>query len=105
MTPRFDAELRLSEADPKTLGQRLPKPLHERIEELCDLLYAEGRARPSKVKMISALILSAPADVEALDQMVRAYDAAKVCDCPLIEPPEKSEVVYPDRKPGPRGPH
>jgi hypothetical protein len=103
MTHRFDPEVRLCEADPKTLGQRLPKPLHERIEELCELLYAAGKARPTKVKMLSALILGAPIDVDTLDQMLRTYDAAKVYDCPITKPSKGSEVVYPDRTSGPRG--
>jgi hypothetical protein len=103
MSPSYDRNERLIEADPKPLGQRVPNPLHERIEELCDLIYEAGHARPAKVKMLSALILSAPTDPTILDEMLRAYDGAKVADALVAtEKAEGNLIQFPERKSGPR---
>jgi hypothetical protein len=106
MSLKYDAELRLTEADPKPMGQRVPNPLHERIEELCDLVYAKKYGRPTKMRMLAALLLGAPTDATVLQEMLLAYDAATVAECPAIPERGKGEVVeYPERKSGPRGPH
>jgi hypothetical protein len=80
MSPSYDRNQRLTEADPKPLGQRIPNPLHERIGDLCDVVYRAGHARPAKVKMLAALILAAPTEPATLDQMLRAFDRATVGD-------------------------
>lgn len=106
MSPRYKSQMRLHEADPKPLGQRVPKPLHERVEELCELLYAAGYSRPTKAKMVAALLLGAPTDPAVLSQLLHDYDAASVGACPLD--PSKAEsktITYPERNSGPRGPH
>jgi hypothetical protein len=88
------------------MGQRVPNPLHERIEELCDVVYAAKHGRPTKMRMLAALILGAPTDAAVLLRMLREYDGATVADCPAIPERAKGEVVeYPERKSGPRGPH
>lgn len=106
MAPQYNRDQRLSEADPKALGQRVPLPLHERIDELCDLLYDAKHARPTKVKMLAALVLAAPVDTTKLNQMLRRYDAATVADALVAGRAGKGKrVAFPERKPGrPRSP-
>jgi hypothetical protein len=106
LPPEYDAELRLAEADPKPMGQRVPNPLHERIEELCDVVYAEKHGRPTKMRMLAALLLGAPTNATILQKMLLAYDAATVSECPAIPKRAEGKVVeYPERKSGPRGRH
>lgn len=101
--PNFDVTQRLKEANIRTLGQSVPVPLHERVEALCDLVYASGRERPSKVKMLSALMLDAPADADELDRRLRAFDAASVGDALLGSHEVEDNVVkFPKRTSGPR---
>jgi hypothetical protein len=103
MSPTYERGQRLIEADPKPLGQRVPNPLHERIEELCEVVYQSGHARPSKVKMLAALILAAPTDAATLGSALRAYDAATVEDALLAgQRVEGNVITFPVRKSGPR---
>jgi hypothetical protein len=103
MSPTYDRGQRLVEADPKPLGQRIPNPLHERIEDLCDVVYHSGSARPTKVKMLAALILAAPADPNVLQEALRAYDAARVEDAVVATSRLSGNVIsFPQRKSGPR---
>lgn len=106
MPPEYDANLRLGEANPKPMGQRVPNPLHERIEELCDIVYAGKHGRPTKMRMLAALLLGAPTDAPTLQRMLLAYDAATVGECPALPGRTTAKVVkYPERKSGPRGRH
>lgn len=103
MSPSYDRNQRLTEADPKPLGQRIPNPLHERIDELCDVVYQARHARPTKVRMLAAILLAAPTDPAILDELLRTYDGAIVGDA-LVEP-ERADgkvIQFPERKSGPR---
>jgi hypothetical protein len=103
MSPTYSIDQRLTEADPTTLGQRVPKPLHERVEELCDLLYGAKYARPSKAKLLAALVFDAPTDVKALNRIVRRYERASVGDALVSDRRVKEgRVKLPVRKSGPR---
>lgn len=103
MSSRYQLARRLVEADPTALGQRVPRPLHERVEELCDLIYAAGDERPTKAKLIAALLLAAPPSVPELRRMLERFDAANVGDAVVRQGRVKGkQVVYPARKPGPR---
>jgi hypothetical protein len=103
MSPVYEPNQRLTEADPKPLGQRIPNPLHERVDELCDVVYRAGGARPTKVRMLAALILAAPTDPSTLDDLLRTFDGATVRDA-LVAPQRSSGNViqFPERKSGPR---
>src|SRR4051812_25033323 len=90
----------------KPLGQRVPEPLHERIEQLCDLVYDAGEShRPSKMEMLAAVLLGAPTEPDQLVDLVRRYGRATVKDA-MVQPSVGSgEVIeLPTRKSGPRGP-
>jgi hypothetical protein len=103
VSPSYDPNQRLIEADPKALGQRIPNPLHERIEELCDVVYRAGNVRPTKVRMLAALLLAAPTDAATLDDLLRSYDAATVADAPVAPDRAGGNVIqFPERKSGPR---
>lgn len=41
----FSSTDRLVEAAPKPLGQDVPEPIHERLKQLCDLVYEAGESR------------------------------------------------------------
>ena len=103
MSPSYDRNQRLTEADPKPLGQRIPNPLHERIDELCDAVYRARHARPTKVKMLAALLLAAPTDPAILVELLQSFDGATVGDA--LVAPERAEgnvIKFPERKSGPR---
>jgi hypothetical protein len=103
MSPSYDPKQRLTEADPKPLGQRIPNPLHERVDELCDAVYRAGNIRPTKVRMLAALILAAPTDPRALDRLLRAFDSATVGEAVVAPQRSDSNVIqFPERKSGPR---
>jgi hypothetical protein len=102
---RFIATDRLIEADPKALGQRIPEPLHARVDALCDLVYEAGEAhRPTKAEMIAALILGAPEDPARLLDLVKAYGRACVRDAALGDGDDADVIDLPRRKSGPRSP-
>jgi hypothetical protein len=104
MSPSYDRNQRLTEADPKPLGQRIPNPLHERIDELCDVVYRARHARPTKVRMLAAILLAAPTDPAILVELLRTFDGATVGDA-LVEPErvDGNVIQFPERKSGPRG--
>ncbi len=103
MSPIYDPNQRLTEADPKPLGQRIPNPLHERVDELCDVVYGAGHARPTKVRMLAALLLAASTDPAVLDELLRAYDRATVGDALVVSDRVEGTVIqFPERKSGPR---
>jgi hypothetical protein len=102
MSRTFDIEARLEEVQARTLGVDMPIPLHERIDQLCDAVYSAGHARPSKKKMLAALVLASPIDGQELDAMVRAYDGAHVRDALAIDGPAGDVVEFPNRRSGPR---
>lgn len=94
---------RLREADPQPLGQRVPHPLHERVEALADRLYEGGGDRPTKAKLVAAILLAAPTDPTELRRLVARYESALVKDALIgTEEIEGDAVVYPERRPGPR---
>jgi len=103
MSPTYDRNQRLIEADPKPLGQRIPNPLHERVDELCDAVYGAGHARPTKVRMLAALLLAAPEDPAILDELLRAYDRATVGNALVASDRADGTVIqFPERKSGPQ---
>ena len=100
---RFKASERLLEASPQPLGQRVPEPLHVRLLDLCDLVYASGETRrPTKAEMLGALILAAPEEPTRLVEMLDAYGRADVGSA-LVGPRKGAEVVrFERRSSGPR---
>src|SRR5262245_13183444 len=107
MAPDFEPRQRLIEARLKGLGQDVPEPLHERIEQLCDLVYAAGEAqRPSKMQMVAAVLFGAPTDADELVALLRRYGRATVAEA-LVESTasaDSSVIRLPTRRSGPRSP-
>jgi hypothetical protein len=104
MPTSFRPNDRLVEANPMPLGQRVPEPLHERVEQLCELAYDAGEPRrPTKQQMVGALLLAAPTDADELVELLRRYGRATVADALLeIETQPGSVIELPKRKSGPR---
>lgn len=88
------------------LGQRVPEPLHERVEQLCDLAYEAGEPRrPTKQQMVAALLFGAPTDAEELVELLHRYGRATVADALIgSEAPAGDVIELPTRKSGPRSP-
>lgn len=107
MSPDFNPQQRLIEVRHKSLGQQVPEPLHERVEQLCDLVYEAGEAqRPSKMQMVAALLFGSPIEADELIDLLRRYGRATVADA-LVEstaPADASVIELPARKSGPRSP-
>jgi hypothetical protein len=79
MKRSLNPDQRLVDVEKAPLGQRVPAPLHDRIEKLCDLAYEGGEPRrPSKMEMIAALLLASPTDTSALRNLLREYGEATV---------------------------
>lgn len=104
MTRAFKPDDRLVEVEKEALGQRVPAPLHDRIEKLCDLAYRAGEPRrPSKMEMIAALLLASPTDGAAVRDMLREYGEATVAQALPWSSVEPGAVIeLPARKSGPR---
>jgi hypothetical protein len=103
MSPDFRAADRLLDATPTPLGQRVPEPLHERVEQLCDLVYEAGEPRrPTKKEMVGALLFGSPTEAEELVDLLRRYGRAKVADALLHEESREGSVIeLPKRRSGP----
>jgi hypothetical protein len=94
---------RLIEAEARTLGQRVPEPLQQRLIELCDAVYDAGEPhRPTKADLIAALILAAPEDPDELVALIGAYGRATVGDALLARPAEGDVIQFAPRTSGPR---
>lgn len=102
MSPQFDINGRLDEAKERGVGVLMPVPLHERIDQLCELVYEAGFARPTKRKMLAALVLGAAVEADELDRLLRQYDKACVGDALVTATPEGTLVEFPRRASGPR---
>src|SRR4051794_10290951 len=104
MSPAFRPRDRLLDANPKSLGQRVPEPLHERIEQLCERVYQAGeRSRPSKMEMVGALLFGSSTDAEELRKLLRRYGEATVADALVEDAGNDQKVInLPRRKSGPR---
>lgn len=104
MTPPFRRDDRLVTANPQPLGQRVPEPLHTRVEQLCDRAHAAGELRrPTTMEMVAAILLAASTDPQELRQMLHQYGAATVADALVEETGDDENVVeLPRRKSGPR---
>jgi hypothetical protein len=102
VSPKFDVNERLDESKQRGVGVDMAVPLHERIDQLCDLVYAAGHARPSKRKMLAALVLGSPTDANELDVLLRAYDRARVADALVTSTQQGNVVDLPQRRSGPR---
>ncbi len=102
-TLRLSVNDRLIEAEAKSLGQRIPEPLHRRLIELCDSVYDAGQPqRPTKADMLAALILAAPRRAEDLIELLSAYGRARVGDA-ILERDQNADVIdFARRTPGPR---
>jgi hypothetical protein len=100
----FDPSDRLVEPNPVPLGQRVPEPIHERVEQLCDLVYEAGEPRrPTKQQMVAALLFGAPADAEELAELLRRYGRATVADALVHSEAAVGDVIQlPKRRSGPR---
>jgi hypothetical protein len=101
MSPNVDANERLCAARESTLGAPVADVLHQRLEELCDVVFAAGSPRPTKKRLVSAIILAASTDAEALSAMLARYDAALVRDA-LVQQSDGDVVELHARRPGPR---
>ncbi len=86
----------------RSVGVDMSVPLHERLEELCELVHDGGYAWPSKKKMLAALVLGSTTSAEELDKLLRAYDRGRVGDALVTSKPEGSVVEFPHRRSGPR---
>jgi hypothetical protein len=102
VSPKFDVSERLDEAKERGVGVNMPVPLHERIEQLCELVYEAGFARPTKRKMLAALVLGSPTEAKELDRLLRLYDQARVGDALVTAAPQGNLVDFPRRVSGPR---
>jgi hypothetical protein len=97
---------RLVEATAKPLGQDVPEPIHERLKQLCDLVYEAGEPRrPTKQEMVAAVIFGSPTTPEELIDLLRRYGRATVADAFLpSQAPTGSVISLPKRTSGPRSP-
>src|SRR4051794_27830854 len=102
MAYRCNPDDPLDETRERGVGVGMPIALHERIDELCNLMREAGYAKPSKKKMLSALVLGSPTDAEELDALVRAYDRARVKHALVAATPKGNVVEFPTRSSGPR---
>lgn len=102
MSPQFDITERLDEAKERGVGVNMPVPLHERIDQLCELVYQAGFARPTKRKMLAAVVLGCASDAGELDRLLRQYDQARVGDALVTASPKGTVVEFPRRASGPR---
>jgi len=104
MSPTFRPDDRLLEAALKPLGQQVPEPVHERIEQLCDAVWNAGEPRrPTKMEMVGALLFGSPTDPDELVEMLRRYGRATVADALLPTSGRLGAVIeLPKRKSGPR---
>jgi len=105
MSPEYRPDQRLVTALPrKPLGARVPAPLHERVERLCEAAYAAGQTRqPSKEEMVAALLLACPTDGTKLRELLNAYGEATVADAlPWLTDDQGGVIALPVRKSGPR---
>lgn len=101
---RLNPDDRLVEVTVRQLGQRIPEPLHQRLGELCDLVYEDGAPRrPTKEDLIAAIILGAPEDPAQLKAMLDTYGRALVRDAFLdIAVSDTAVIELAPRTPGPR---
>lgn len=104
MSKRFNATDRLVDAQKEQLTGRIPEPLHERLEQLCDAAYEAGETRrPGKAEMLAAVILGSPTAPQDVVEMFRNYGKATVADAFLpSQQPTGSVVTLPQRTSGPR---
>jgi hypothetical protein len=105
MPPNYRPNDRLIDADPiSPLGARIPAPLHERIERLCEVAFQAGETRqPSKQEMAAAILLGSTTDGQELRELLRRYGEATVADAlPWLADGEAEVIELPKRKPGPR---
>lgn len=102
MSPKFNLDDRLDAVEARNLGASIPTPLHERIDELCELVYGARYAKPPLKKMVAALVLAAPTDPQQLHEILTAYDGALVRDALISGRPKGAIVEFPRRKSGPR---
>jgi hypothetical protein len=102
MAHRFNTGDRLEAVRHRSVGVDLPLPLHERIDELCQVVYDATYDRPPIRKMLAALVLAAPADASKLQQLLDTYQRACVSDSLVLTRSADGIVEFPDRKSGPR---
>lgn len=93
---------RLCETNATALGQRVPEPLHARLAQLEQLVYDAGHQRPTKARLLAALVLAAPSNPVLLVDALAAYDRACVADALLGDHDHGEVVSLPRRKPGPK---
>lgn len=84
MSMSFSLTDRLVEAAAKPLGQDVPEPIHERLKQLCDLVYEAGETRrPTKQEMVAAVIFGSPTTAQELTDLLRRYGRRSLGSCPL----------------------
>jgi hypothetical protein len=82
-----------------------PAPVDERLKALLEAAVEAGEAHPlSRSELLAALVCTAPADGDALRQMLDRYRRAKVGDI-AIRPPgsdvaDQDVIVLSERRPG-----
>lgn len=106
MSMSFSLTDRLVEAAAKPLGQDVPEPIHERLKQLCDLVYEAGETRrPTKQEMVAAVIFGSPTTAQELTDLLRRYGKATVADAFVpSQAPTGSVISLPKRTSGPRSP-
>lgn len=104
MARKIPPDSRLVDVDKTPLGQRVPAPLHDRMEWLCDLAYEAGEPRrPSKMEMVAAVLLASPTDGKSAREILKKLGEATVADAlPSSESKPGELVRLGTRKPGPR---
>ena len=82
------------------MGVMVADVLHERLDQLCDAVYESRQPRPTKKRMLSAIILAAASDTDELTAMLAQFDACVVRDA-LLEQQTGDVVELRARRPGP----
>lgn len=102
MTRRIPADSLLSGLDEHNIGLALSDPISGRLSALVDVADTAG-ARTNRKELVAALILAATPDADALAGLVTQYRTAYARDTWLVPARAPSVLVFPARKPGPRG--
>ncbi|MFO0617215.1 MAG: hypothetical protein U0414_31755 [Polyangiaceae bacterium] len=103
---RIDASERLRDSERWPTSIIWPAAIDERLGALVDLAIEDGgeAERMSRAELLAALVLAAPAEGEALSDLLRRFRRAKVADAVVKRPgdPSTKVIMLRDRRPGPR---
>ena len=100
-TEQVRPDARLDSCKEKNAAVAWPLPVDRRLDELVELAREAGE-RTTRKELAAAIILAAPAEPDALSEMLRTYRRAHARDA-LIGPVDDVNVISIHRhKPGPR---